>query len=118
LVGDPKKMQLSSINFGIDGALIDSEPVHKLAKRALECFGTSLMIEVGATETYIAGAEFSKPTAIIERSDSWQGSPREPLGAKLVVRRVLAHVAAARLVLAAGKLILVTGRRCSIQDLR
>jgi len=40
-------MQLSSIIFDMDGVLIDSEPVHKLAKkRAFERFGISLPEDV------------------------------------------------------------------------
>jgi HAD superfamily hydrolase (TIGR01509 family) len=40
-------MQLSSIIFDMDGVLIDSEPVHKLAKkRAFERFGMSLPEDV------------------------------------------------------------------------
>jgi beta-phosphoglucomutase len=40
-------MQLSSIIFDMNGVLIDSEPVHKLAKeRAFERFGISLPEDV------------------------------------------------------------------------
>ena len=44
----PKEtMQLSSIIFDMDGVLIDSEPVHKLAKkRAFERFGIPLPEDV------------------------------------------------------------------------
>jgi hypothetical protein len=44
----PKEtMQLGSIIFDMDGVLIDSEPVHKLAKkRAFERFGISLPEDV------------------------------------------------------------------------
>ena len=40
-------MQLSSIIFDMDGVLIDSEPVHKLAKkRAFDRFGITLPEDV------------------------------------------------------------------------